>query len=125
MLCYGLHPTLCHSSTHPPLKRVEDISQLLVEGGYSYHGKDYLTSGITGEGLGVYLACVNVYCVPSIYRPPPLPSTPCIATSSTPSPKPPRRAPGGLHLHGAGRLPEAEAHGAGQGGILYHLVTLP
>jgi hypothetical protein len=35
----------------PKKQRVEDISQLLVEGGYSYHGKDYLTSGVTGEGL--------------------------------------------------------------------------
>jgi hypothetical protein len=30
--------------------KVEDISATLVENGFSYTGKDMLTSGITGEG---------------------------------------------------------------------------
>ena len=35
--------------------KVEDMSRVLVENGYNYAGKDYLTSGITGEPLESYV----------------------------------------------------------------------
>lgn len=35
--------------------KVEDMSQILIENGYSYCGKDMLTSGITGEPLQAYI----------------------------------------------------------------------
>jgi len=35
--------------------KVEDLGQILVEHGYSYSGKDYFTSGITGEPLQAYI----------------------------------------------------------------------
>ena len=35
--------------------RVEDICDSLVSNGYHYRGKDYLTSGITGEPLTAYV----------------------------------------------------------------------
>lgn len=53
---YAQQFTLCSidgPSCRRPFLRVEDIAQLLVEAGYSYHGKDFLTSGITGEPLSL------------------------------------------------------------------------
>ncbi|KAI9099999.1 hypothetical protein DFS34DRAFT_579045 [Phlyctochytrium arcticum] len=41
--------------------KVEDMSRILVENGYSYSGKDYLTSGITGEPLSAYIFFGPVY----------------------------------------------------------------
>ncbi|KAI9499870.1 DNA-directed RNA polymerase III subunit RPC2 [Coemansia spiralis] len=35
--------------------RMEDMCRILVEHGYSYTGKDYVTSGITGEPVGAYI----------------------------------------------------------------------
>ncbi|EGF81711.1 hypothetical protein BATDEDRAFT_29606 [Batrachochytrium dendrobatidis JAM81] len=41
--------------------KVEDMSRILVENGYSYSGKDMLTSGITGEPLQAYIFFGPVY----------------------------------------------------------------
>ncbi|KAJ3187007.1 DNA-directed RNA polymerase III core subunit ret1 [Gaertneriomyces sp. JEL0708] len=41
--------------------KVEDMSRILVENGFSYSGKDYLTSGITGEPLQAYIFFGPVY----------------------------------------------------------------
>lgn len=41
--------------------KVEDMSRILVENGFSYSGKDYLTSGITGEPLTAYIFFGPVY----------------------------------------------------------------
>ncbi|EPZ33014.1 polymerase III polypeptide B [Rozella allomycis CSF55] len=41
--------------------KVEDVSKTLIEHGYSYSGKDYLTSGITGEPLQAYIFMGPVY----------------------------------------------------------------
>lgn len=41
--------------------KVEDISATLVEHGFSYSGKDLLTSGITGEPLEAYIFTGPVY----------------------------------------------------------------
>nr|CAG8580948.1 7796_t:CDS:10 [Entrophospora candida] len=41
--------------------KVEDMSQILIEHGYSYSGKDYVTSGITGEPLSAYIFFGPVY----------------------------------------------------------------
>ena len=35
--------------------KIGDMSAALVEAGYSYEGKDYLTSGITGQALEAYV----------------------------------------------------------------------
>jgi len=35
--------------------KIEDVSKVLLEHGYSYSGKEYLTSGITGEALETYI----------------------------------------------------------------------
>ena len=40
---------------------VQDMSQILVDNGYNYCGKDYLTSGITGEPLEAYIFMGPVY----------------------------------------------------------------
>lgn len=37
------------------------MSQILIENGYSYSGKDYVTSGITGEPLEAYIFFGPVY----------------------------------------------------------------
>ncbi|KAJ2303400.1 DNA-directed RNA polymerase III complex subunit Rpc2 [Coemansia sp. RSA 2706] len=34
---------------------MEDMCRILVENGFSYTGKDYVTSGITGEPVGAYI----------------------------------------------------------------------
>ena len=39
----------------------EEIGQALIAHGYSYHGKDFLTSGITGEPLEAYIYMGPVY----------------------------------------------------------------
>eukprot|EP00727_Mastigamoeba_balamuthi_P004648 m51a1_g14181 putative dna-directed rna polymerase iii subunit rpc2 (1156) ;mRNA; f:56683-60870 len=41
--------------------KVQDISQILMDHGYHYSGKDYLTSGITGEPLSAYIFFGPVY----------------------------------------------------------------
>jgi DNA-directed RNA polymerase III subunit RPC2 len=40
---------------------VEDMSRILVEHGFSYAGKDMLTSGITGEPLEAYVYFGPIY----------------------------------------------------------------
>ena len=35
--------------------KVDDMADILVQHGFSYHGKDFLTSGITGESLPAYV----------------------------------------------------------------------
>ncbi|KAH9922304.1 beta and beta-prime subunits of DNA dependent RNA-polymerase [Epithele typhae] len=45
--------------------KVEDMSRILIENGFSYGGKDMLTSGITGEPLEAY-----VYFGPIYYKGP-------------------------------------------------------
>jgi DNA-directed RNA polymerase III subunit RPC2 len=37
------------------------MSEILIENGFSYSGKDYLTSGITGEPLAAYIFMGPVY----------------------------------------------------------------
>jgi DNA-directed RNA polymerase III subunit RPC2 len=41
--------------------RVEDMSAILIDKGFSYGGKDYLTSGITGEALPFYVFTGPIY----------------------------------------------------------------
>lgn len=41
--------------------KLEDMSRALVDAGYSYDGKDYLTSGITGEPLPAYVFTGPIY----------------------------------------------------------------
>jgi DNA-directed RNA polymerase III subunit RPC2 len=41
--------------------KVEDMSNILIKNGFSYCGKDYLTSGITGEPLQAYIFFGPVY----------------------------------------------------------------
>ncbi|KAJ3360877.1 DNA-directed RNA polymerase III core subunit ret1 [Allomyces arbusculus] len=41
--------------------RVEDMSKILVEAGYNYAGKDYVTSGVTGEPLSAYIFFGPIY----------------------------------------------------------------
>lgn len=41
--------------------RAEDASEMLIQAGYSYSGKDYMTCGITGQPLSVYIFAGPVY----------------------------------------------------------------
>jgi DNA-directed RNA polymerase III subunit RPC2 len=41
--------------------KLEDMSRALLDAGYSYDGKDYLTSGITGEPLPAYVFTGPIY----------------------------------------------------------------
>ncbi|GAA5973592.1 hypothetical protein JCM11641_007140 [Rhodosporidiobolus odoratus] len=41
--------------------KYEDMSQVLIDSGYSYAGKDYLTSGITGQPLECYVYMGPIY----------------------------------------------------------------
>ncbi|KAG2173536.1 hypothetical protein INT44_007127 [Umbelopsis vinacea] len=41
--------------------KVEDMSQILIENGFNYSGKDYVTSGITGEPLSAYIFFGPIY----------------------------------------------------------------
>ena len=41
--------------------KLEDMSRALLSSGYSYDGKDYLTSGITGEPLPAYVFTGPIY----------------------------------------------------------------
>ncbi|RKO95037.1 beta and beta-prime subunits of DNA dependent RNA-polymerase, partial [Caulochytrium protostelioides] len=41
--------------------KVEDMSRILIQHGYSYSGKDYVTSGITGEPLQAYIFFGPIY----------------------------------------------------------------
>ncbi|TFY61606.1 hypothetical protein EVG20_g6992 [Dentipellis fragilis] len=61
--------------------KVEDMSRILIENGFSYAGKDMLTSGITGEPMEAY-----VYFGPIYYQVrEPLPSLNCREFNHTPS----------------------------------------
>ena len=35
--------------------KVEDMSRILIDRGFNYGGKDYVTSGITGEAMSAYI----------------------------------------------------------------------
>lgn len=48
------------------LIQVEDMSRILIEHGFSYAGKDCLTSGITGESLEAYVYFGPIYYQVSI-----------------------------------------------------------
>ena len=41
--------------------QVEDMSRILIENGFSYAGKDMLTSGITGEPMEAYVYFGPIY----------------------------------------------------------------
>lgn len=41
--------------------KVEDMSRILIDKGFSYAGKDMLTSGITGEPLEAYVYFGPIY----------------------------------------------------------------
>ena len=41
--------------------KVLDVSKILIDHGYSYSGKDMLTSGVTGEQIGCYIFMGPVY----------------------------------------------------------------
>ena len=41
--------------------KVLDVSKILIQNGYSYSGKDMLTSGVTGEPIGCYIFMGPVY----------------------------------------------------------------
>ncbi|KZO97551.1 beta and beta-prime subunits of DNA dependent RNA-polymerase [Calocera viscosa TUFC12733] len=41
--------------------KVEDMSQILIENGFNYAGKDYLTSGLTGEPMEAYVYFGPIY----------------------------------------------------------------
>ncbi|KAI9296304.1 DNA-directed RNA polymerase III subunit RPC2 [Neoconidiobolus thromboides FSU 785] len=41
--------------------KVEDMSRILIENGFSYSGKDFLTSGITGESFNAYIFFGPIY----------------------------------------------------------------
>lgn len=50
---------LCHGKVHDGSAfagdSIEEVSAALIKSGYNYRGKDYITSGITGEGLSAYI----------------------------------------------------------------------
>jgi DNA-directed RNA polymerase III subunit RPC2 len=50
---------LCHGKIHDGSAfagdTIEQVSAALMKSGYNYRGKDYITSGITGEGLSAYI----------------------------------------------------------------------
>lgn len=50
---------LCHGQIHDGSAfagdTIEEVSEVLIKSGYNYRGKDYITSGITGEGLSAYI----------------------------------------------------------------------
>lgn len=41
--------------------KVDDMSQILINNGFSYSGKDFVTSGITGESLPAYIFFGPIY----------------------------------------------------------------
>ena len=41
--------------------RIEDMSEILIRNGFSYSGKDFVTSGITGESLPAYVFFGPIY----------------------------------------------------------------
>lgn len=41
--------------------KIEQLSQALIDNGYNYLGKDYVTSGVTGEPLSAYIYFGPVY----------------------------------------------------------------
>jgi len=49
--------------------KVEDMSRILIDNGFSYAGKDMLTSGITGEPLEAYVYFGPIYYQVSSTRP--------------------------------------------------------
>jgi DNA-directed RNA polymerase III subunit RPC2 len=57
---------VCHKQFFWPMTgskspQVEDMSKILIEQGFSYSGKDMLTSGITGEPLEAYVYFGPIY----------------------------------------------------------------
>ena len=48
--------------------KVEDMSRILIEKGFSYAGKDMLTSGITGEPMEAYVYFGPIYYQVSLLR---------------------------------------------------------
>lgn len=112
---------------------VDTISRELVESGFSYSGKDFLHSGITGAARvaagapcdGLAGALPSACCLAARHAPCAFPACESLcklfAEASTLqaitafafcSLCSHRRGAGGVHLHGPGVLPEAEAHGA-------------
>ena len=55
----GFH-SFCLTVVHTA-EKVEDMSRIFVEYGFSYAGKDMLTSGITGEPLEAYVYFGPIY----------------------------------------------------------------
>ena len=53
--------SLSDTDAHIDGKQVEDMSRILIEKGFSYAGKDMLTSGITGEPLEAYVYFGPIY----------------------------------------------------------------
>jgi DNA-directed RNA polymerase III subunit RPC2 len=53
--------SLSPGSFRSDLRQVEDMSRILVENGFSYAGKDMLTSGITGEPQEAYTFFGPIY----------------------------------------------------------------
>ena len=41
--------------------KVDDMSKILIDNGFSYSGKDFVTSGITGESLPAYIFFGPIY----------------------------------------------------------------
>ena len=41
--------------------KVEDMGDILLKAGFSYNGKDFMTSGISGEPLPAYVFCGPIY----------------------------------------------------------------
>jgi DNA-directed RNA polymerase III subunit RPC2 len=41
--------------------KIEDMGKILLDHGFDYCGKDYLTSGITGEALSAYVFFGPIY----------------------------------------------------------------
>eukprot|EP00158_Paraphelidium_tribonemae_P008768 Partr_v1_DN28677_c2_g1_i2_m50475 putative dna-directed RNA polymerase len=56
VLCGKLQYGTCFGGS-----KAEDMSKILIEHGYDYAGKDYLTSGITGEALSAYIFTGPIY----------------------------------------------------------------
>jgi DNA-directed RNA polymerase beta subunit len=44
-----------------PCRQVEECGRLLVQRGFAYGGKDYITSGINGEPLEAYIFMGPIY----------------------------------------------------------------
>ncbi|KAK9863933.1 hypothetical protein WJX84_006245 [Apatococcus fuscideae] len=60
-LCGRFHYGVAFGEPEGLADRVEDISATLVQHGFSYSGKDFITSGISGEPLEAYIFMGPVY----------------------------------------------------------------